>query len=449
MEPLSGLSEFALNPRRGDYRGLEELKASLAEHGQQEALTVWRCETGELVVLQGHRRRRAMLDLGWSEALVVERHFASDVDALAWLVSMQEQADAFDPLEKAMAASDLLKGGVGMQRVCQALNRAPQTVQGLLAVLDLPPQGQQAVKDGRLSLTTVEVLRRVEGAEALEAAVQGLLMGSDGEPLEGKAAQAWVMEAYVLPQKRAAEWDTLMRKLKRELSVDHHTFVSYEQRGEYVQGLSGHPVRGYKLASDMLPRAVGDVVTWGDLARQLGVVRYVVAAPLHADRYVVVVQEAAVRQADEVTEQPMLGKRREAKSDGRGGLRDSVQDVEPEEVPVVDEDADAEAEETAQRVLTGLWEAMMGGNKNTSMHTGMWALLAPVLLEPPTQKVLIGGYRLLERWCGGREPLTRLREDTTARAPIRWTAMMLAALALAGGKEALAKEALGLVWDRE
>ena len=65
--PLGTVKPYWRNPRRHTEEGIRHLKASLQEFGCQQPLVI----DHEMVLIVGHARYKAMIELGWTEAPVV------------------------------------------------------------------------------------------------------------------------------------------------------------------------------------------------------------------------------------------------------------------------------------------------------------------------------------------------------------------------------------------
>lgn len=311
---LADISEFPLNPRRGQYRDLDRLKQSLQDNGQETALDIWRAADGNLQVLQGHRRLKCMQDLGWTECMCIIRDLPDDGHALAWLINQQESNDPFDHVERAVACADMLAAGLTMDETCRAVSRTPETVQLWLELGKMEAAIHKQVRAGNVSLETAGTLARLDKDERKEA-LQMVLNGMGG-PMSTAQAKLMIEQRYIQPKKYETDWISLTPRLKKSLGAGYEV-VAFANRSTYVQGDTGQPEDGYEWSTQALPSSIDDdVASWGAAAKKLGATQYVVPAPLHKDGYVVLTHKPTLKTLDSDQGGKIFGRERTVKESG-------------------------------------------------------------------------------------------------------------------------------------
>ena len=153
------------NERPETLPGLDELAASIAEQGQIEPLLVYPhpLSAGRFLVQAGHRRRAALAQLGYPDAMVViVEPPASDVARIIRrLLSNTLRAD-LDPLAEARAYRALLDRGLTQTALARAVGKSQPVISKLLALLQEPAAIQALVVEGKLTPAHVEQLRRIQ-----------------------------------------------------------------------------------------------------------------------------------------------------------------------------------------------------------------------------------------------------------------------------------------------
>jgi ParB family transcriptional regulator, chromosome partitioning protein len=151
--------------KRFDELQLEELAASIREHGVVEPILVRR-EGAKYRIVAGERRWRAAQRAGLREVPAVVRE-ASDREAfeLALVENLQradlnaiEEAEAFEVL-----ASD---HGLTQEQIAGRVGKERSTVANALRLLKLPAEVRDAVRVGQLDMGHARALLGVDGADA-------------------------------------------------------------------------------------------------------------------------------------------------------------------------------------------------------------------------------------------------------------------------------------------
>ena len=205
--------------KRFDELALEELAASIREHGVVEPILVRR-EGTKYRIVAGERRWRAAQRAGLREVPAILRE-ASDREAfeLALVENLQradlnaiEEAEAFEVL-----ATD---HGLTQEQIAGRVGKERSTVANALRLLKLPPEVRDAVRGGQLDMGHARALLGVDGADAVRKLAQRAIR----EQLSVRALEALV-RAHGKPSTKAKKTDEsastrdLVNRLQRRLGA--------------------------------------------------------------------------------------------------------------------------------------------------------------------------------------------------------------------------------------
>ncbi len=170
--PLARVSPNPFQPRRHmDETALEELAASIREHGILQPVLVTETLQGYQVIA-GERRVRAARLAGLERIPAVVRQLADRDQLEVALVENVQRAD-LDPIDEAHAYRQLIDDfGLTQERVAERVGKARATIANTLRLLDLHPDVQAAIAGGRLT----EGHGRALGGLGLEG--QGHVLGT-------------------------------------------------------------------------------------------------------------------------------------------------------------------------------------------------------------------------------------------------------------------------------
>ena len=149
--PLSRISPNPYQPRhRIDDAGLEELSASIREHGVLQPVLVTETIDGYQLVA-GERRVRASRLAGLERIPALVRQLADRDQLEVALVENVQRAD-LDPIDEALAYRQLIEEfGLTQEHVAQRVGKARATIANTLRLLDLHPDVQAAIAEGRIT----------------------------------------------------------------------------------------------------------------------------------------------------------------------------------------------------------------------------------------------------------------------------------------------------------
>lgn len=401
---------------------------SLTLMGLQDAIHIWPRPDRDLL-LKGHRRFAAMTRLGWTECAQVIHHFDDEAQAFQYLLQDHGHTEPLNNEEKVCAIENGVRLGLTISDLAPAMGVTEERAQLWFDLGEgLSQAGRSALAKGTLTVNVAEVLLQVPDKKERALATQMVLEDMLGEPLSYKAARDLVEAHYILPAKYRRQWLELQTQLKKKFRViDGYSFVDYEMMSDYTMGLSGQPYPDFEYGDGLIPKGT-DGERWQEKAQRLGVPIYVVAAPLHCDKFVLLVSWKMIRDAESV--KPAEKPAPEVAADGPDNDVDDDQ-VQPDlpkgEKAEVVKHADLNDEQRAQvKLFMGaIWEAMQE-KPAVVMTSGPWE----VVLERLVFQAEVGMDWALNAWLGINstdELVLWLKQDKRQRAPLRQALMLLMA----------------------
>lgn len=212
-----------------DDHALDELVASLREHGMVQPLVVRPAKRpGEYVLVAGERRWRAAQRAGIHEVPVVIREL-SDRDAYEIALVENLQREDLNPVEEAEAFAHLIEEhGYSQEQLAQRVGKDRSTIANSLRLLKLPEPARRALISGAISAGHARALLALDKPRALQqalrATIQRGLSVRQAEGLVKSLARAPAGSAAPAPDKSANLRDLeqrLMRALKTRVHVSH------------------------------------------------------------------------------------------------------------------------------------------------------------------------------------------------------------------------------------
>jgi len=170
--PIEAVQRNPEQPRkRFEEARLEELAASIREHGIVEPILVRRDGPGYRI-LAGERRWRAAQRAGLKEVPAILRD-ASDREAFELALVENLQREDLNPIEEAEAYDVLVRDhGLTQEEVAERVGKDRSTVANALRLLRLPAEVRDLVNDGQLDMGHARALLGLEGEEAIRKAAQ-------------------------------------------------------------------------------------------------------------------------------------------------------------------------------------------------------------------------------------------------------------------------------------
>jgi ParB family chromosome partitioning protein len=179
--PVDALEPNRFQPRTAfDDARLDELTESIRAQGVVQPLVVTPKGGGAYVIVAGERRWRAAKKAGLAEVPVVVRQVADDRELLELaLVENLQRAD-LNPVEEAEAYRTLAtQFDLSQEEIAARVGKSRPAVANALRLLNLPPEVQDELRNGRLTAGQARPLlaisdRRRQLALAREAVEAGL-----------------------------------------------------------------------------------------------------------------------------------------------------------------------------------------------------------------------------------------------------------------------------------
>ena len=172
--PLNQLRPSPHQPRtQFDKPAIEALAASLKAQGAIQPILVRRIG-GQYELVAGERRLRAAQVAGLESLPAVVRDLSDDEAATITLIENIQRED-LNPIDEAQALRGLAdRLGQTHEQIAERVGRARATVTNLIRLLELCPEVQKLVRDGKISMGHARVLvplsvdRQKELAQAIQ-----------------------------------------------------------------------------------------------------------------------------------------------------------------------------------------------------------------------------------------------------------------------------------------
>jgi ParB family chromosome partitioning protein len=150
--PISSIARNPYQPRQQmDRAGLDELAASIAEHGVLQPLLVSPAPDGTWLLIAGERRLRAAQQAGLERVPVTVRSTAEREQLALALVENLQRSD-LNALEEAAAFRQLMaEFGLTQEDVAARVGRSRSAIANTLRLLETDLRVQEAVREGQIS----------------------------------------------------------------------------------------------------------------------------------------------------------------------------------------------------------------------------------------------------------------------------------------------------------
>lgn len=173
--PIAAISRNPYQPRQAvEAAALEELAASISEHGVLQPILVTQTSTGYRLIA-GERRLRAAEMAGLDRVPALVRT-ANDSEQLAWALIENLQRSDLNAMEEARAFRRLVdEFGLTHEEVGGRVGRARSTVANTMRLLDLSPKVQYTLEAGEITEGHARALGGLESQGAQEAAMASVI----------------------------------------------------------------------------------------------------------------------------------------------------------------------------------------------------------------------------------------------------------------------------------
>ena len=169
--PVDRISPNPFQPRKTfNEASIEELAASVREHGIVQPLVVTRVGTDKYRLIAGERRFRAAQRAGLATVPVVIKELAQEGDLLQLALIENIQREDLNPIEEAIAYGQLHQEfGLTQEEISKRVGKERSTVANFLRLLRLPDSVKKLLAAGQLSMGHARALLAVESPAKQEA----------------------------------------------------------------------------------------------------------------------------------------------------------------------------------------------------------------------------------------------------------------------------------------
>ena len=176
MIPLSQISANHDQPRKDfDEEALQELVDSIKEYGLIQPITLRRFNDKEYQIISGERRYRASKLAGLEEIPAYIR-IANDQEMMEMALVENIQREDLNPMEIAITYKRLIdEFDLNQHELAERVSRKRTTVTNFLVLLTLPPNIQDYVRDGEISMGHARELARLDGYQIQDYFLQKIL----------------------------------------------------------------------------------------------------------------------------------------------------------------------------------------------------------------------------------------------------------------------------------
>jgi ParB family chromosome partitioning protein len=164
--PLDKIKANPSQPRKHfDETALEELAASMREHGVIEPIIVEEAGGGFYLVVAGERRCRAAILAGLREVPALVRDY-SEEKRLEISIIENIQREGLNPIEEAAAFRQLMElSGLSQDEAAAKVGKSRSALANTLRLLKLPDPVQDALKTGAITQGHARAILAVENGD--------------------------------------------------------------------------------------------------------------------------------------------------------------------------------------------------------------------------------------------------------------------------------------------
>lgn len=226
--PVTRLQAGRYQPRsRMDETALQELSASIRQHGMMQPIVVRPIGSDRYEIIAGERRFRAAKLAELEEVPVIVRE-VSDENALAMALIENIQREDLNPLEEAQAIRRLLdEFSYTHEQASEAIGRSRSATSNLLRLLNLAHPVQTMLLAGDLEMGHARALLMLERAQQILAANQ----------VVDKRLSVRETEKLVAQLQAQAQDTGSSRATKRAASQDVDLLRLQEQIAQHLQAV--------------------------------------------------------------------------------------------------------------------------------------------------------------------------------------------------------------------
>ena len=163
------ISKIVANPnqprRTFDEEALEELAASIREHGVISPITLRKNDDDSYMIIAGERRFRAS-KLAGLETIPAYIRTAKDEQVMEWSLVENIQRENLDAIEIALAYQRLMdEYTLTQEKLSERVGKKRATVANYLRLLKLPAEIQMGIKEKRIEMGHARAILATKSAE--------------------------------------------------------------------------------------------------------------------------------------------------------------------------------------------------------------------------------------------------------------------------------------------
>lgn len=235
--PVSAITPNPMQPRTAlDRDALEELAASIRQHGLIQPLIVTEQGPERYQLIAGERRWQAARLAGLGTVPVIVKEATPQQFLELALVENIQRAD-LNPLEEASAYRQLVEEfGLTQEQVAERVGRSRVAVTNTLRLLRLPTEAKQALADGTIREGHARALLGLERAESQVAALKTVI----AKALSVRQTEELVRRlqakrpAPKVPKSIPAEVQALEEEFRETLGTRVNLYRNQKGRGRLV-----------------------------------------------------------------------------------------------------------------------------------------------------------------------------------------------------------------------
>lgn len=208
---LSQIEPDKNQPRKTfEKEGLEQLCASIKEHGLIQPILVAPAGEDRYRIIAGERRWRACRMAGLEEVPVVIREYTEQEIREISLIENLQRED-LNPIEEALGYRNLMEEyGLTQEQIAKTISKSRPAIANTLRLLALPEQIIDFLKTGELSAGHARALLSLEDKDTQLALANRIIT----ESLSVRQAEELVKKAKKAPAEKAKEDPAVTQALK-------------------------------------------------------------------------------------------------------------------------------------------------------------------------------------------------------------------------------------------
>jgi ParB family chromosome partitioning protein len=225
---IESISPNPYQPRK-TFRdeAIQELAASVKEHGIVQPLLVTRSGADKYQLIAGERRYRAAKLSGLTTVPVVVKDSIAGLDALELALIENIQREDLNPIEEAVAYKQLHdEFGLTQEEVAKRVGKERSTVANHIRLLKLPDNVKKLVAGGQLSMGHARALLGVDSPSKIEQLAERVVK----DDLNVRQTEALVSPPPPRPKKKDEEKDVFTTDAEERLKKSLRTRVEIKRR---------------------------------------------------------------------------------------------------------------------------------------------------------------------------------------------------------------------------